>query len=136
MDSLHRTIALLGFDGDDLDPAEITARLGAAPTVAVRKGARWPASASEGQIATTGRWRLDVDGTDTINLDGQIRGLFALLRPDLAAWRALSTRYNGRVFCGLFLASGNESVILQPSTLCQIGERGLVLDVDIYARRT
>ncbi|MDH7971955.1 DUF4279 domain-containing protein [Sphingomonas sp. AR_OL41] len=134
MGSLHRTIALLGFDGDDLDPAEITARLGAAPTVAVSKGGKWLTSATTAEIATTGRWRLDADGNDSINLDGQIIALFATLSGDLAAWRALSACYNGRVFCGLFLATGNEGVILQPSTLLQIGERGLLLDLDIYAR--
>lgn len=132
MGSLHRSVALLGFHGDDLDPTEITARLGAEPTIAVSKGGSWLTSSADGKAATTGAWRLEANDGTPANLDDQIAGLFAPLSRDVAMWRALAARYRGRVICGLFLASGNAGVTLQPATLMMIGQRGLVLDLDIY----
>ncbi|CAN5237105.1 hypothetical protein BH10PSE14_BH10PSE14_43780 [soil metagenome] len=132
MGSLHRSVALLGFHGDDLDPGEITTRLGAEPTVAMSKGGRWLTSSAIGKIAATGAWRLEADDGAPADLDGQITQLLAPLSADVAAWRALASRYHGRLFCGLFLASGNAGVTLKPATLVMIGQRGLVLDLDIY----
>jgi hypothetical protein len=37
------------------------------------------------------------------------------------------------MFCGLFLGDTNEGLSLRPETLARLGERGLVLDLDIYA---
>lgn len=135
MGSLHRSVALLGFHGDDLDPAEITAHLGAEPTIAASKGGCWLTSSAGGKVAATGAWRLEANDGARANLDDQIAGLFAPLSGDVAIWRALVARYRGRIFCGLFLASGNEGVTLQPATLAMIGQRGLVLDLDIYGAR-
>ena len=62
----------------------------------------------------------------------QIRHLLSGFNNDLEAWRSLAGRFRGRVFCGLFLASANDGLTLQPETLLMIGERGLMLDLDIY----
>ena len=134
MGKLHRTVALLSFHGDDLDPAEISARLGAEPTVAVGKAGAWLTSSADEKVATTGSWRLEANERAPGDLDEQITRLLAPLSSDLAVWRSLASRYHGRVFCGLFLTTGNAAVALQPATLFMIGQRGLVLDLDIYAR--
>jgi hypothetical protein len=66
------------------------------------------------------------------DLDGQITELFARMSDDLPAWRSFAARFRGVVFCGLFLATGNEGLVLRSETLAAIGERGLILDLDIY----
>jgi hypothetical protein len=134
MGCLHRFVALLGFQGDDLDPAEITARLGAEPTVAAGKGGTWLTSSAKRKIAATGSWQLEAEDGAPADLDGQIIHLLASLSSDITAWQSLASRYDGRLFCGLFLAGSNAAVTLQPATLFMIGQRGLVLDLDIYAR--
>ncbi|PSJ36277.1 DUF4279 domain-containing protein [Allosphingosinicella deserti] len=66
------------------------------------------------------------------DLDRQITDLLDSLSFDLPAWRSFSQRFRGRVFCGLFLASGNEGLTLRSETLARLGDRGLLLDLDIY----
>jgi hypothetical protein len=34
----------------------------------------------------------------------------------------------------LFLASGNEGLTIEPETLVRVGERGLLIDFDIYGQ--
>ena len=132
MGALHKSAVLIGFYGDDLDPAEVTAALGAEPTVGVRKGESRILKSGAAKIAPTGSWRVKAERREPGDLDGQITELLDRLSNDLAAWQSLSQRFRGVVFCGLFLASGNEGSELQPKTLARVGERGLVLDLDIY----
>jgi hypothetical protein len=132
MGSLHESAASLGFHGDDLDPAEITAALGGEPTVGVRKGGVWRTSRGAEKTAITGSWRLVAERCEPGNLDDQINGLLAPLSEDLPSWRSFAKRYRGRLFCGLFLASGNEGLTLKAETLLRLGERGLLIDLDIY----
>ncbi|WP_430416378.1 DUF4279 domain-containing protein [Parasphingorhabdus sp.] len=132
MGVLHKSAASLGFYSDDLDPSHISEVLGARPTVGVRKGGVWKTATGAEKIAVTGSWRLSFARRSPGDLDGQIQEILAKLTSDTAAWRLLSERYNGRVFCGLFLASGNEGIRLEPRTITAMGERGLFLDLDIY----
>ncbi|TAL32592.1 MAG: DUF4279 domain-containing protein [Phenylobacterium sp.] len=133
MGRLRETAASLRFFGDDLDPQEITLRIGAPPTIGVRKGGVWLTSRGVEKIARTGSWRLQVDRRQPGDLDGQILELLSRLTSDLETWRELSARYRGDIFCGLFLESGNDGSTLSPATLAAIGLRGLELDLDIYA---
>ena len=132
MGTPHSSAASIGFYGDDLDPTEISKQLGAEPTVGVAKGGTWVTEMGAEKVARTGSWRLVAERCVPADLDGQIRRLFSTLSDDFEAWRSLAGRFRGRVFCGLFLASGNDGVTLRPETLLMIGERGLVLDLDIY----
>jgi len=134
MGILHQSAASLGFHGDDLDPAEITDRLGGVPSVGVSKGAIWLTASGAEKVANTGSWRLKVDREEPENLDYQINRLLDGLSDDLPAWRSFAKRYRGRIFCGLFMASGNEGLTLHPETLVRVGERGLVIDLDIYGQ--
>lgn len=133
MGQLSRSAASLGFYGDDLDPDEITARLGATPTFGVGKGGTWVTSRGVEKVAVTGSWRLEADDRQPGDLDGQITALFAPLTTDLATWRELAARHRGRIFCGLFLDSFNEGLSLGPEATASLGDRGLVLGLDIYA---
>ena len=132
MTELHKTAASLRFFGDDLDPDEITLRLGAKPTVGVRKGGTWRTSVGVEKTASKGQWRMTVERRSPGDLDGQLEELFAPLTTDLAVWRDLSGRFQADVFCGLFLNEFNEGISLSPRTLEALGLRGLSLDMDVY----
>ena len=132
MGPVDRTKAALRFFGDDLDPEEISARLGGEPTVAARKGGVWLTPSGKEAVARRGSWRRKVSQRQPGDLDGQIAELFADLTTDLAVWREFATRCQADIFCGLFLSEGNQGFTLKPETLAAIGTRGLVLGLDIY----
>lgn len=132
MGTLASSEASVGFYGDDLDPTEITHKLACEPTVGVAKGGTWTTSMGAEKIARTGSWRLEAERRAPADLDAQIDHLLSAMSDDLVAWKSLAGRFRGRVFCGLFLASFNDGLTLRPETLLMIGQRGLVLDLDIY----
>lgn len=133
MSGLHESVVSLRFFGDELDPDELTRLLGATPTVGVRKGGTWKTRTGTPKIARTGSWRLNTDDRSPGNLDAHIADLLAGLTSEIPVWRDLTARFRADVFCGLFMAEINEGVPLKPATLHAIGERGLILDLDIYA---
>jgi len=132
MGVLHKSAVSVGFYSDELDPSHISEVLGAQPTSGVKKGGVWTTSMGVEKIAVTGSWRIKSEHRSPGDLNGQIQEILAKLTSDTTAWRGLSERYQGRIFCGLFLASGNEGVRLESETISAIGERGLLLDFDIY----
>ncbi|MES2834407.1 MAG: DUF4279 domain-containing protein [Pseudomonadota bacterium] len=136
MGKLHSSQASLGFYGDELDPLEITTRLGGVPTICVAKGETWLTALGVQKVAKMGSWRRVADKRCPGDLDSQIAPLFSGLTDDLAEWNAIAQRFRGRIFCGLFLESFNDGLTLRPETLRMIGERGLVLDLDIYERES
>ena len=79
---------------------------------------------------------MEADRREPGDLDAQINDLLDGLSDDLLAWQSFSKRYRGRVFCGLYLATGNEGVTLLSGTLLRLGERGLLMDLDIYGQET
>lgn len=132
MGPIERSAASIGFYGDDLEPSEITERLGK-PTVGVKMGEVDLTPGGREKIARTGSWRLVIADQEPSDLDGQINSLLDQLSDDLGSWRDFSSRFRGRMFCGLFLGETNEGLSLRPETLARLGERGLLLDLDIYA---
>jgi len=128
---LAHSRATLRIIGDDLQPDDITALLGAEPTMATTRGqvnelGRGP------KIWRTGTWRLEAPDAEPANPDGQIAEILDELTPDLEVWRSLAARFKVDMFCGWFMVEGNESVSLSPDTLCALGERGIRLDIDLY----
>lgn len=137
MTVLSRSAVSLRVFGDDLLPEEVTALLGAAPTAfEVKGGQSQPNSGGRTFAARTGGWRLEVARRSPGDLDGQIAELLGQLTTDLNAWRELTTRFRVDIFCGLWLNEGNEGISLDPSTLKDLGERGILLDLDIYGRES
>lgn len=133
MGQLQKSAATLGFYGDDLDPDEITALLGMIPTVGVAKGDKWLTSRGAEKIASTGSWRIETDRCEPEDLNKQIKALLEPLTSDLPVWRDLTRRFRGVIFCGLWMKSFNDGLQLSAEVLGSVAERGLLLDLDIYA---
>jgi Domain of unknown function (DUF4279) len=129
MSALSKTAASLRLFGDDLNPDEVTRLLGKEPDVAERKGD----VRTSGSTVRRGRWSVKVGRRAPGDLDGQIAELLAGTTEDLAVWQRLTSVYAVDIFCGLFLEQENEGVDVSPRTLRMLGERGIKLQLDIYA---
>ena len=133
MAALARSRAALRLFGDDLQPEEITALLGAPPTASRRRGEQddrrrnprhWP----------TGAWILSADDLVPADPDRQVAQILDQLTADVAVWRSLAARFRVDMFCGWFMDEVNEGVSLSVATLRSLGERGILLDMDLYGR--
>lgn len=131
MAHLALSAATLRIAGDDLDPEEVTALLGAQPSDAQRKGQQLP-SKSAVRIAKTGLWRLSAADTQPENVDAQVQEILGQLTQDLEVWRVLSERFEVDLFCGWFMNESNEGVTISKGTLRALADRGVELALDIY----
>jgi len=129
--ALAHSRATLRLVGDDLQPEEVTALLGAEPTMTTTRGQRNELGKGP-RIWRTGSWRLEAPDAEPANPDGQVAEILDQLTADLAAWRSLAARFRIDLFCGWFMAGSNEGVSLSPGTLRALGERGIRLDIDLY----
>lgn len=132
MAQLARSVATLRIIGDDLIPDEVSALLGCSPTHAQRRGDHVPMKHGE-RVASFGMWRLAATDTEPENVNSQIGQILEKLTSDLASWRSLAGRFRVNLFCGWFMEEGNEGLSISPSNLVALGERGIELDLDIYA---
>jgi len=122
----------LRFFGDDLLPDEISALLGATPTVSHHKGQELKGSQSGVvRVARTGNWRLEAERRETEDLEAQIFEILDQLTSDPAIWASLA-RFRPDLFCGLFMRSSNDGISLSPRVLLALGQRGIELGLDIY----
>ena len=133
MSHFETSTATLRFFGDDLDPEEITSRLGCTYTRCTRKGEVTIGKVTGNErIAKTGSWLLLVSDQEPANLDLQISEILARLTDDLEVWRDLTKKYQANVFCGMFMATGNDGLALSATTLLSLGERRLEIWLDVY----
>ena len=123
----------LRIEGPDLDPDELTTRLGVEPTDAHRRGEIVRQGAHE-RRASSGHWgfSLGMTHSDTWDLDGAINAMLDRLPTDEALWRDIAQRYQLDVFCGLFMGGDNQGTDLQPATLARMTARGLALGFDVH----
>jgi len=132
MAQVQRTTVTLRFNGDDLDPQELSDRLGTTPTRAFTKGATLPSAGGSDRIAKTGQWQLTLEGEAPDDFETLVTRLFHRLSADRDAWLDISKRFAGELFVGLFLGSSNEGVPVSRETLREIVARGLGLGLDVY----
>jgi hypothetical protein len=123
---------MLRFFGDTLEPESISALLGIQPTEWCRKDKL----RSSGQPGAwqTGYWLLDCERT-TDTADNQIKLLLEKDLPnDLAIWQSLSVNFSAEIKVHLSLARWARGTILSAATLQLLSDRGLRLQLDIYAK--
>jgi Domain of unknown function (DUF4279) len=130
---MHRSVATLRIQGDDLIPAEVSELLRCAPTTSHKKGDLIIGKRTGTErVARTGMWSLHSVDREPENLDGQIEEILAKLSGDIDAWRVLARRYRLDLFCGLFMEGGNEGLTISPASLIALGQRGIKLALDVY----
>ena len=123
----------LRFTGDDLNPEELTRLLGASPTDANRRGDMiFNASGSLDYTALDGTWAIATKRS-TSDIEEQLLELFGRLTPDLDIWRSLTTRYEGDLFCGVFLFWFGHGFDMSPALHRALADRNLIITFDIYA---
>ena len=133
MGVVSRSVAALRFFGDDLVPEDISALLGATPTAAFAKGQEIVGhKTGTVRIAKTGSWRLCASDREPEDLEGQVFELLDQLNQDVAVWATLSSRYQLDLFCGIFMGSSNDGLLLSPKVSLALGLRGISLALDIY----
>ena len=132
---LHRSLARLRISGESLLPDEITALLGAKPSRARVKGEPINSRVSNPVLAKIGSCQLAATECEPENVDGQVQEILSQLTDDLSVWTDLGARFGVDLFCGWFMQETNEGLSLSPWTLADLGQRGIVLALDIYAPR-
>src|SRR5207247_6934148 len=83
--------ACLAIYGPDLDPDDVTAQIGCAPTSAHRRGDK---SRGGSKAYEAGAWLLKERGEAANGPEQLIRRLMMQLTPDRAVWEALASRYD------------------------------------------
>jgi hypothetical protein len=78
-------------------------------------------------------WRLQSASTEPADVDAQIDEILTQLTTDMTVWTELAQRFSVDLFCGWFMKRGNEAVSIEPASLTALGDRHILLDLDLYA---
>jgi len=118
--------------GDDLDPDQITALFGCAPTRAERKGVSISTDYGT-RIPRIGHWALTTESSDPDeDVEDGVRSLLARLPSDPALWASLTSKYAVDLFCGIFMKSANRGFGISPEVSRLLSERRLEIGFDLY----
>lgn len=128
---MDATSVSLRFFGDDLDPDQVSEKLGVSPTSARRKGDVMRHDDLE-HVAPTGSWLLSSERQSHNRLEAQIVSLFERLTSDLSVWRELTSKYKADLFCGLWSEAWNRGLELSADVTRAMADRGLALGFDVY----
>lgn len=133
MAQVSRSVATLRISGDDLLPSHIPDSLGCKPTKSHVKGENIAGKNTKKVFAAkSGMWRLRATEQIPENLDLQISELLGKLSPDLDVWMKIGSAFSIDLFVGLFMNESNEGLELSPNSLKELGDRGILLGLDIY----
>ena len=131
MASLDRAQATLRICSPDIDLELVTSMLGCEPTKARKKGEQLKRGGKA--KAGTGMWYLQANQETRADIDGQIMELLDRVSGDLEVWNKIGASCNVDLFCGWFLLKPNEGLELYAATLKSLGDRSIILSIDIYA---
>ena len=136
MGKVRETAASLRISGLDLLPDDVSSLLGRQPDLGYRRGDPMPLPDGRfGAPARLGMWSISADRARPGNLDAQVAELLATVTSDLSIWNRIASMYDIDLFCGLFIADGNQGLTLSVTTLQNLSVRGIELDLDIYLAR-
>lgn len=122
--------ATLCIYGHDLDPDDLTRRLGLQPTEAFRRGfQRRPTS----RPMAHGAWFFRVSEPPPSTVDDQLGKLLLQLVVPSEVWARVVEEFRVRVSVGLHMSCWNRGFTLTPTVLAAMAQLGVELDFDIYA---
>lgn len=124
------TSATLRIFGEQLDPADISHRLGCTPTTAEKKGELM--GPSKNTVARQGGWKLRIEREEGEHLNDQISRLLAATSSDKDVWADLVRLYSVDMYCGVWLDEPGQGLNVVPKVLAELGRRGISLEFDIY----
>ena len=131
MPKLRQTSVSLRIFGDNLVPATISTLMEAEPTDSRVKG---ESVSPTGKVRQrTGAWFREAADRTPGDLDAQIREILEGLTSDIGVWQELTGRFACDIYCGLFMESEGDGLELQPETIALLGDRGLRLNLQLYA---
>ncbi|WP_371747736.1 DUF4279 domain-containing protein [Diaphorobacter sp. HDW4B] len=110
----------------------MSALLGAIPTSAQTKGQVIVGRTGVARIANSGSWRLESTKREPEDLEAQVFELLDQLTLDCGVWASLGSRFRVGLFCGVFMGSFNDGLVLSPKALLALGQRSIKLELDIY----
>ncbi|GAB0152335.1 DUF4279 domain-containing protein [Marinobacterium sp. BA1] len=133
MAQVSRSKASLRLIGDSLNPKEISDILGCEGTTMYSKGdVRINKRTGSHYERKSGHWSLVATECEPEDIDGQVSEILSQLSSDLTIWNELSSKYSIDLFCGIFMEKNNEGMDISPKTLVELGNRGIMLALDIY----
>ena len=130
---IYETAVSLRFFGDELQPQELTERLGISPSNAATKGQNIRSRTGTERVSKTGKWLFKCQGQDGEQLEQQAARLLNQMTADYEVWKDISRRFAGDISVGLFLEQSNEGLLLSSELVNELARRGLGLNFDIYS---
>lgn len=127
---VDRTRAALAIYGPDLDPEEISARLGLRPSSSHRRGDRRTGerSGNYGESA----WLLVVEGNAPIGPNELVRTLLSKFPSGASFWDPLVREHRVQVRLGIFMDDWNRGFTLDPDVVQLIANTGATMEFDLY----
>jgi hypothetical protein len=131
--NIPRLRVSLRIRGDPRDPDFLTQQLGVAPSFAARKGDVTLRRGRE-RLHTTGVWSYRAEVPASTELGDALMHLLSALPPDATRWEEITSSFSADLFCGVFLEDDNQSTVVPPEVLAELGRRGLSLSLDLFRR--
>lgn len=126
---VDETGVCLAIYGPDLDPAEVSARIGCEPTSAHRRGDR---RRPDSKKYDSGAWFLEERGEAPNGPEQLIRRLMMKLPVDQAVWDALSARFDVQMRIAIHFTGWNKGFDLTSETVAAIGRLHAAVGFDLY----
>ena len=123
-------VVSLCFHGEELDPDELTTKLGVSPSRSGRRGSRLGERSPPLRL---GFWCLRKEAKAPVTPAEVLEGLLAQLPTSDRTWRVLSERFSVSVSIGIFLEDWNRGFDLSNDLITRVAMIGASFGCDIYA---
>ncbi len=125
-----RSVVTLALCGPDLDPIEVTRRIGLTPTESHRKGDTYGRRNIPYRI---GSWMMKVERQAPAGVQECLEELLERLPASEALWSRLATDYEIQLRVGVFFDGVNRDFDISPAVLTAAAKLNGSLWVDIYS---
>lgn len=78
-------------------------------------------------------WSLHAPDSGEGDLDLQVAWILSRVTVDTDVWKKIVAEYRVDLFCALYLERSNRGASLSPTTMAELGARGVEIGFDIYA---